>query len=571
MNRQEFTPKLISLLKAGISREQVIKDITAGIIVGIIALPLAIAFAIASGVSPEKGLLTAVIAGFIISACGGSRVQIGGPTGAFVVIVLAIINTYGFDGLVTATFMAGILLIIMGLLRMGKLLRYIPYTLIVGFTTGIALFIFSSQVKDFLGLSFQETPETFVERWVLYARHIDTINPWAVGIGLFTIIVTVVMQRIRSKIPGSLIAIIITTLFVRFAQIPVETIVTRFGFITASIPAPHLAPLSFELIVRLFPPALTIALLGALESLLSAVVADGMIGGRHRSNIELIAQGFANMASALFGGIPATGAIARTATNVKNGARTPISGIVHAVVLLLIMLVAGPLVGLIPLSCLAGILIVAAWNMSEMHAFIGVFRTNIYEIIVLMTTFLLTVFKDLTVAVLVGFSLSTLLFIKRISDSMEIMPLMGYRDDREHEIDDENRSSSETILDDELVATGVPIPDHVTLFEVSGPLFFGTAQEFTNTLTPTHDDHSFVILRMRYVPIIDATGLKRLEEFVESLHHRGIRLIISGASSELSRAILRKGFLPAEDICPNLREALIRVEGLHPQGTKVRD
>lgn len=565
MNRQDFTPKLFSMVKNGISRQQIVKDITAGIIVGIIALPLAIAFAIASGVSPEKGLLTAIIAGFIISACGGSRVQIGGPTGAFVVIVVAIINTYGFEGLVTATFMAGILLIIMGVLRMGQLLRYIPYTLIVGFTTGIALFIFSSQVKDFLGLTFVEQPETFVERWMLYGKHIDTINLWAVGIGIFTIAVTIVMQRIRSKIPGSLIAIVITTLFVRFGQIPVETIVTRFGSISASIPAPHLAPLSLESIIRLFPPALTIALLGALESLLSAVVADGMIGGRHRSNMELIAQGFANMASALFGGIPATGAIARTATNVKNGARTPISGIVHALVLLLIMLVAGPLVGLIPLSCLAGILIVAAWNMSEMHAFLGVFRTNIYEILVLLTTFLLTVFKDLTVAVLVGFSLSTLLFIKRISDSMEIVPLMGYRGDREHPVDDDTRRQSETILDDELAATGVPIPDYVTLFEVNGPLFFGTAQEFTNTLTPTHDRHTSVILRMRYVPIIDATGLKRLEELVVLLRHRGISLIISGASSDLSRSILKKGFLQAEDICPHLRDALARAEVLHTQ------
>src|SRR5690554_1479027 len=420
MKESQFTPKFFSLLKKGISKEQLQKDLIAGVIVGIVALPLAIAFAIASGVSPDKGLVTAIIAGLIISILGGSRVQIGGPTGAFIVIVYAIVQEFGVDGLIIATFMAGIILIGMGLARFGNLLKFIPYPLIVGFTSGIAVIIFSSQIKDFFGLSIETVPADFIEKWKIYALHFESINWAAVGIAIGTIILALNFQKVSKKIPGSIIAIVASTLAVYFFNIPVSTIETAFGDIPSKISMPTFPDLDFATIQKLIQPAFAIALLGGIESLLSAVVSDGMIGGRHRSNAELVGQGVANCMSAMFGGIPATGAIARTATNVKNGGRTPIAGITHALVLLVIMLVLAPFAKLIPMACLAGILIVVAYHMSEWRQFRSLLKGNKADVLILLTTFLLTVLFDLVIAIQIGIVLSSFLLMKRMSDSTTV-------------------------------------------------------------------------------------------------------------------------------------------------------
>src|SRR5690554_3843469 len=421
MKNNEFTPKLLTLLKEGISKKQITKDVIAGIIVGIVALPLAIAFAIASGVSPEKGLITAVIAGLIISIFGGSRVQIGGPTGAFIVIVYAIVEEHGVGGLTIATFMAGFLIIGMGLARFGNYLKFIPYPLIVGFTSGIALIIFSSQIKDFFGLEIGAVPADFVEKWVLYASSFSKINWYAFAIAMGTLLLSFNFHRISKKIPGSILAIVLSTAVVYFFQIPVETIESNFGEIPNKLPAPTFPAVNLATIQALIQPAIAIALLGSIESLLSAVVADGMIGGRHRSNMELVAQVAANVFSGLFGGIPATGAIARTATNIKNGGRTPIAGIVHAIMLLLIMLVLAPVAKLVPLSCLAGILVVVAWNMGEWENFFSMVKSsNRMDVIVLLTTFFLTVFFDLILGIQVGMILASFIFMKRMSESTSI-------------------------------------------------------------------------------------------------------------------------------------------------------
>ncbi|OYT11649.1 MAG: sodium-independent anion transporter [Bacteroidetes bacterium 4572_112] len=409
-----FNPKFFTLLKTGIDRKQISTEVLSGIVVGIVALPLAIAFAVASGVSPEKGLITAIVAGFLISFLGGSRVQIGGPTGAFIVIVYGIVEKFGIEGLMISTIMAGFFLIAFGLLKLGTLLKYFPHPLVVGFTSGIALVIFSTQIKDALGLPIDKVPSDFIEKWVMYFDNINHINITALLITIVTILITIYSKKIISKIPGSFISIILITLLVHILDLPVTTIETFFGEIPSeihfSIPNFH-----FDNLQHYIAPALTIALLGSIESLLSAVVSDGMIGGKHRSNTELIAQGIANIVTPFFGGIPATGAIARTATNVKNGGRTPIAGMVHAITLLLIMLFLGSWAKLIPMSCLAGILIVIAYNMSEWRSFISILRSSYFDILVLLSTFLLTVFVDLTVAIEVGVVLSALLFMKRMS------------------------------------------------------------------------------------------------------------------------------------------------------------
>ncbi|MEK6616584.1 MAG: SulP family inorganic anion transporter, partial [Bacteroidota bacterium] len=409
-----FVPKLFVTLK-DYKREQFYKDLISGIVVGVVALPLCIAFAIASGVSPEKGLVTGVIGGFLISFLGGSRVQIGGPTGAFIVIVYGIVQQFGIDGLIIATFLAGIILLIMGLARMGSVIKFIPHPLIVGFTSGIALIIFSSQIKDFFGLSMGTVPADFVSKWREYFFNFNSVNIYAIAIAAGTILISVLFPKITLKVPGSLLAILISTVAVQYFHLNVETIGSKFGEISSAFPIPHIPNFDFSTVQKLIQPAFTIALLGGIESLLSAVVSDGMIGGNHKSNIELVGQGIANIVSSLFGGIPATGALARTATNVKSGGRTPVAGIIHSLVLLLIMLVAGKWATLIPLSCLAGILVVVAYNMSEWRSFISVLRTSKSDGAVLLSTFALTVFVDLTVAIEIGMVLAVFLFMRRMT------------------------------------------------------------------------------------------------------------------------------------------------------------
>lgn len=442
MKDKQFTPKFFSLLKGGITKEQLLKDITAGVIVGIVALPLAIAFAIASGVSPDKGLITAIVAGLIISVLGGSRVQIGGPTGAFIVIVYAIVQKHGVDGLIIATFMAGFIMIAMGLARLGTLLKYIPYPLIVGFTSGIAVIIFSSQIKDFFGLPIDTVPADFIEKWQLFALHYNQINWIAVAIAAFTVIISFQFRRVTSKVPGSIVAILVCTLAVYWLKLPVDTIETTFGDIPNHLSMPSIPHINFKIVKELIEPAFAIALLGGIESLLSAVVSDGMIGGRHRSNMELVAQGAANCFSAMFGGIPATGAIARTATNVKNGGRTPIAGIVHALVLLLIMLVLAPLAKLIPMACLAGILVVVAYHMSEWRQFKSLLKGNKSDILVLLVTFFLTVVFDLVIAIEIGIVLSSFILMRRMSKSLSI--------ETGTDIFFDKNGNSETLFEEEL-------------------------------------------------------------------------------------------------------------------------
>ncbi len=515
--KKEFTPKLFSLLKEGISKETITKDMISGVIVGIVALPLAIAFAIASGVSPEKGIITAIIAGITISAFGGSRVQIGGPTGAFIVIVYGIVQEFGMNGLTIATFMAGFIIIGLGLARMGNLLKFIPYSLIVGFTSGIALIIFSSQINDFFGLHLAKVPADFIQKWVLYFENFNKVNWYAVTIAASTVIITLYFQKIIKKIPGSIIAIILATLAVTFFDIPVATIESNFGEISNHFSTPSLPQVNFDTIKSLIQPAFAIALLGSIESLLSAVVSDSMIGGKHRSNMELIAQGAANIASSVFGGIPATGAIARTATNVKNGGRTPIAGITHALALLSIMLLFAPYAKLIPLSCLAGILIVVAYHMSEWRQFISILKGNRMDIIILLTTFFLTVIFDLIIAIEIGIVLSSFMFMKRMSESVQIQNISTETTNSEHLFDEE-------FLD---------LPPGVLLYEINGPLFFGAARQFQETITNTHLQPHIMIIRMRYVPLIDATGYQSLKEIIKSFKAKGITVILSGISESL--------------------------------------
>ncbi|HMQ44628.1 MAG TPA: SulP family inorganic anion transporter [Mariniflexile sp.] len=515
--KKEFTPKLFSLLKEGISKETITKDMISGVIVGIVALPLAIAFAIASGVSPEKGIITAIIAGITISAFGGSRVQIGGPTGAFIVIVYGIVQEFGMNGLTIATFMAGFIIIGLGLARMGNLLKFIPYSLIVGFTSGIALIIFSSQINDFFGLHLAKVPADFIQKWVLYFENFNKVNWYAVTIAASTVIITLYFQKIIKKIPGSIIAIILATLAVTFFDIPVATIESNFGEISNHFSTPSLPQVNFDTIKSLIQPAFAIALLGSIESLLSAVVSDSMIGGKHRSNMELIAQGAANIASSVFGGIPATGAIARTATNVKNGGRTPIAGITHALALLSIMLLFAPYAKLIPLSCLAGILIVVAYHMSEWRQFISILKGNRMDIIILLTTFFLTVIFDLIIAIEIGIVLSSFMFMKRMSESVQIQNISTETTNSEHLFDEE-------FLD---------LPPGVLLYEINGPLFFGAARQFQETITNTHLQPHIIIIRMRYVPLIDATGYQSLKEIIKSFKAKGITVILSGISESL--------------------------------------
>ena len=549
--KTEFTPKLVTLLREGITRKQLGKDVLAGIIVGIVALPLAIAFAIASGVSPEKGLITAVVAGITISLLSGSRVQIGGPTGAFIIIIYGIVQEHGVGGLTIATFMAGFLIIGFGLARLGNYLKFIPYPLIVGFTSGIAIIIFSSQMKDFFGLNMGDVPPDFVEKWKVYGSNFLEVNWLAFSIAIGTVIIALNFNKIYSKIPGSIVAIVLSTVVVYIFDLPVETIESRFGEIPNSISLPQVPEVNFAIIQQLIQPAIAIALLGSIESLLSAVVADGMTGGRHRSNMELVAQGTANIFSGLFGGIPATGAIARTATNIKNGGRTPISGIVHAIVLLLIMLLFAPVAKLIPLSCLAGILVVVAWHMGEWHHFFSLFKSNRMDIVVLLTTFFLTVFFDLILAIEIGMILSSFIFMKRMSEATTIENAPQLLISKEGD-------------EDLLFEQEIPeIPAGVTLYEINGPLFFGASQKFQEVVTDLNFKPKVLILRMRNVPFVDATGINRLKEICNRFEEKGIQIIISGANRKVKEELLRASIytlIGKYNITENINLALVRAQ-----------
>jgi SulP family sulfate permease len=524
-----FVPKIIYTLK-NYNKQQLIKDLLAGIIVGIVALPLAIAFAIASGVSPEKGLYTAIIAGFVISALGGSRVQIGGPTGAFIVIVYGIVQEYGVNGLIIATFLAGILLVIMGFARLGAVIKFIPHPLIVGFTTGIAVIIFSSQMKDFLGLHMGAVPADFINKWRAYAEHVTSIDIYSAVMAFATIVIIMLWPRITHKIPGSLIAILATTAAAYFLHMPVETIGSRFGAIPSHLPMPVMPHIDWATIQKLIRPAFTIALLGGIESLLSAVVADGMIGGHHKSNMELVAQGTANMFSAVFGGIPATGAIARTATNVKNGGRSPVAGIVHAVTLLLILLFVGKWAALIPMATLSGILIVVAYNMSEWRNFVYIIKGPRSDAAVLVVTFLLTVLIDLTVAIEIGMVLAAFLFMRKMTQFSNVRELNDVLNDSQEEADSESVSN-------------FIIPKGVVIYEINGPLFFGAAYKFKDAINIIEKTPKVLILRMRNVPIIDATGIRTLEEVQQECYEQHTKLILAevnndGVYEELQKARL---------------------------------
>lgn len=519
--RQIFRPKILDTLKE-YSWSKLGKDAMAGVIIGIVALPLAIAFAIASGVSPERGLITAVIAGFLISALGGSRVQIGGPTGAFIVIVYGIVQEFGVQGLIIATFIAGLMLVLMGIARLGSVIKYIPHSLIIGFTSGIAVIIFSSQIKDFLGLGMGEVPADFIAKWTGYFSHFYTVNWTAAGIAVATILWVGLSPRFSKKIPGSLGAILLTTLAVHVFDLPVETIGSRFGTISSSIPAPAVPKFDFATFQKLIQPAFTIAMLGAIESLLSAVVADGMTGGNHRSNTELIGQGVANMGSAIFGGIPATGAIARTATNIKNGGRTPIAGIVHAIVLLLILVFLGQWASLIPLSCLAGILIVIAYNMSEYRNFISILKGPKGDVAVMLTTFFLTVLVDLTIAIEIGIVLAAFSFIRKMIKTSRVKIF-------KEEDDIEDREYKELVL-----------PKDVKMFDITGPLFFGASYKIREAMRFIKKHPKVFLVRLKNVPVIDASGVDSFLRFIRELHEGGTKIFLVEVESSQVRRELSK-------------------------------
>lgn len=552
-----FKPKLLTTLK-GYTKEDFLSDVTAGIIVAIIALPLSIALAIASGVSPEKGLHTAIIAGFLISLCGGSRVQIGGPTGAFMVIVYGIVTQYGLDGLIMATMMGGFMMILMGLFKMGSVIKFIPYPITTGFTSGIAITIFSSQIKDFLGLNIETVPAEFLEKWIVYGKSIGTVHFPTLLIGLLALVIIVFWPKDKIKIPGSLIALIVTTLVVKFTGLDVPTIGSKFGELSSALPVPQLPAFSFDKMMLLLGPAFTIALLGSIESLLSAVVADGMIGSKHRSNTELIGQGIANMASGLFGGIPATGAIARTVANIKNGGRTPIAGMVHAIVLLLIMVLFMPLAQMVPLSALAAILIVVAYNMSEWREFLELLKSPKSDVAVLLITFFVTVLIDLVKAIEIGMVLASLLFMKRMSDVTEVNELT--RDAAE---DDDSFTPS---FDRALLAQLPKMPQHIQVYEINGPLFFGAADKFLEAITEVDGKTKIIILRLRNVPAMDATAIHALKRFMKVCNHHKIKLMISGIREQPYEVLEKADIIAsigAEHVFEKFEDALIYAITLH--------
>ncbi len=549
MPESRLEPKFITVLREGYTRRLFAHDLGAGLVVGILALPLALAFAIASGVKPEQGLFTAIVGGLIISALGGSRVQIGGPTGAFVVIVYGVVARHGYDGLAAATLIAGALLIVMGIARLGTVIKFIPYPVTVGFTAGIALIIFSSQLRDFFGLEMASVPAEFVHKWGAYAAAWASVNLAAVGVAVATMLIVLHWQRVTPRVPGPMVAILVTTAVVHLLGIPVETIGSRFGEVPNHLPVPRLPAVDFDTIRSVFPAAVSIALLAGIESLLSAVVADGMTGRRHRSNTELVAQGVANIASPVFGGIPCTGAIARTATNVKSGARTPVAGIIHAVVLLLIMMIFGKWAAFVPMATLAGFLVVISYRMSEWRLVAKIFRSTRSDTLVMTITFLLTVLVDLTVAIQVGVVLASFLFMRRMADVTQT----AYVEDIVSEEEDEDAGS----------AGDRKLPEGVALFEIYGPFFFGAADKFKSTLNRVDKKPRVLILRMRHVLTIDATGLHALEDVFDKARRDGTALILSGVHIRVVDVLKQSGLvgrLGEENMTSTLESALVRAQ-----------
>lgn len=549
----EFKPKLLSVLK-NYSKADFSTDLMAGIIVGIVALPLAIAFGIASGVSPEKGIITAIVAGFIISFLGGSKVQIGGPTGAFIVIIYGIIQEYGIEGLMVATLLAGVLLVLLGAFKLGTVIKFIPYPIIVGFTSGIAVTIFTTQIADIFGLDFQgeKVPGDFIGKWLIYFRHFDSVNWWNATVSIISVFIIAITPKFSKKIPGSLIAIVVVTAAVycikTYAGITsIDTIGDRFS-IQAQLPEANVPSLDWEAIKNLFPVAVTIAVLGAIESLLSATVADGVIGDRHDSNTELIAQGIANIVSPIFGGIPATGAIARTMTNINNGGRTPVSGIVHAIVLLLILLFLMPLAQYIPMACLAGVLVIVSYNMSGWRTFMALLRNPKSDVVVLLITFFLTVIFDLTIAIEVGLLIACVLFMKRVMETTEISVI---RD----EIDPNQES------DLEVHEEHITLPKGIEVYEINGPYFFGIATKFEEIMSQLGDRPKIRIIRMRKVPFIDSTGIHNLANLCEMSQKENIHIILSGVNPKVHQVLEKSGFyelLGEDNICSNINEAVAK-------------
>lgn len=550
----DFQPTLLSALK-NYNKEKFVADLMAGLIVGIVALPLAIAFGIASGVTPEKGIYTAIIAGFIISFLGGSSVQIGGPTGAFIVIVYGIVEQHGIQGLAIATVMAGLMLMLMGFLKLGTIIKFIPYPIVVGFTSGIALTIFSTQIKDFFGLTTPKLPADFFQKWTIYFQHFDSFNWWAAAIGVVSVVIIFVMPRLSRVIPGSLVAIVLMTLVAyglrEYAGVSgIETIGDHF-VIKSELPKFSFIAFTLDDIRQLFPASFTIAMLGAIESLLSATVADGVVGERHNSNVELVAQGAANLITPFFGGIPATGAIARTMTNINNGGKTPLAGIIHAIVLLLIVLFLGSLTQYIPMACLAGVLVVVAYNMSEWRTFLALSKESKSTLAVLLTTFTLTVVFDLTIAIEVGLLLAIFLFLKRMNDSTQVS-LTKNKIDISKEIESHSGDLKDEIL---------YLPDGVEVYEINGPFFFGVANKFEDVMRELGDKPDIRIIRMRKVPFIDSTGLNNLEALCRNSLRDHIQIILSGVNEEVF-ATLQKSTIPdivgKDNICPNIHLAVKR-------------
>lgn len=527
-------PKLFSMIlnkNEDLNKQQLINDGIAGIIVAVIALPLSIALAIASGVSPEKGLITAIVAGFLISFLGGSRVQIGGPTGAFVVIVYGIVQKYGIEGLTIATLLSGVILIIMGLLRFGSVIKFIPYPITTGFTSGIAVVLCSTQIKDLFGLRMQEVPSEFIDKWGAYIAHFNTIHLYTLLTGLLALLIIVLWPKVNKKLPGSLIALIVTTVLCKLLNLPVETIGSRFGEISSAIALTNFSSVNFAMIKELIQPAISIAILAGIESLLSAVVADGMIGKKHNSNAELVAQGVANIGSALLGGIPATGAIARTAANVKNGGRTPVAGIVHSVFLLLIVLLFMPFAKHIPMTTLAAILIVVAYNMSEWRSFKSLLKSTKSDTAILLITFALTVLFDLVLAIEVGMIIAMFLFMKKMAESTRVdavEPIFWDVSEGEDGADDKKSE----LLKEKLM-----------VYEINGPLFFGAASTFLDVLGEINSSIDILIIRMRNVPIMDATAFNVLKRFASHCKKHQIRMMFSGVNEQPMKLMERNGFV----------------------------
>lgn len=551
----DFKPRLLHCLK-NYNRKTFVADLMAGIIVGIVALPLAIAFGIASGVTPEKGIITAIVAGFVISALGGSKVQIGGPTGAFIIIIYGIIQQYGMEGLTIATLMAGVFLILFGFLHLGTIIKFIPYPIVVGFTSGIAVTIFTTQVKDLFGLNIASVPSDFIEKWICYFNNFSTVDLWSSVIGIVSVVIIMLTPKVSKKIPGSLVAIIVMTvaalLLKQFAGVEsIETIGDRFA-ISNSLPEATVPALSWETIKNLVSPAITIAILGAIESLLSAAVADGVIGDHHNSNTELIAQGVANLASPIFGGIPATGAIARTMTNINNGGRTPIAGIVHAVVLLLIFLFLMPLAKYIPMACLAGVLVVVSYGMSGWRSFLALMKNPKSDVTVLLITFFLTIIFDLTIAIEVGLIIACLLFMRRMSETTDVHVISN-------EINPDDEDSDMHLGNIEHLT----IPKGVEVYEINGPYFFGAGNRFEEIMATLGDRPQVRIIRMRKVPFVDSTGIHNLTNLCEMSQKEGIQIVLSGVTEKVHSQLNKAGFydiVGQDNICSRIDIALDRAK-----------